>query len=267
MPAPWMAGEHRRIDESVVQHDRDAAERARLVEPGAAQRVEQERARQIGSGVARALERVGTKRAEQRWRRRAGPERGSGGADHATGLVVGARRSLDLDVEREAVAQAERGDGGEARGRLAGKARAVPAAGVEARQRAPRQRRRRAASRGRSLAASRRGAGTGRRRRELHVAFERAIAVRRADAKRRQRVLWRELAGAAMRDPARVGPGCGHGVVAATLARAGSTRSDVAASNQCRCAGVARRPTISSIFGYGMVASRRAVKSVSPSTP
>ena len=73
-------------------------------------------------------------------------------------------RRLDLDVEREVVAQAEAGDRREARQRLAGVGAAVPAAGVEARQLAPGQRRGGAAARGRALAASRRAAGRARRR-------------------------------------------------------------------------------------------------------
>jgi ABC-type sugar transport system ATPase subunit len=43
--------------------------------------------------------------------------------------------------------------------------------------------------------------------RELHVALDHAVAVLRAEAERRQRVLRRQLAGAAVRDPARIGPG------------------------------------------------------------
>ena len=56
MPAPWMRGEHRGVDQRVVRDDGDAAERLRLVEPAGAQRVEQQRARQLRRGLARALQ-------------------------------------------------------------------------------------------------------------------------------------------------------------------------------------------------------------------
>ena len=216
--------------------------------------------RQRGCGLAGAFERGRLERREQRWRRRVRPERRGHRRDDAPRLALVARRRLDLDVEREVVAQAIGGDRGEARQRLACERGAVPAAGVEARELAPRQRRRRPVARRRALqrrvVQQERHAVGG----ELHVALEGAVAVRRADPKRRQRVLGRELAGAAVRDPARKGP-------VTTRSRDHATRCDVAASNQCSCDGDACRLTMSPTAGYGSVASSRAVKSVSPSRP
>jgi len=60
-------------------------------------------------------------------------------------------RGLDLDVEREVVAQAEAGDRREARHRLAGIAPIVPGTRVEPRQLVPRQRRSGPVARGRAL--------------------------------------------------------------------------------------------------------------------
>src|SRR6185369_590809 len=102
--------------------------------------------------------------------------------------------------------------------------------------------------------------------RQLDVALESAEAVRGADAKRRKRVFGCELAGAAVRDPARVRPGRGHGAALIASGRA-STRADVAASNQCRCSAAARRVTTAPIFGCASVASSRTVKSAPPSVP
>ena len=101
--------EQRSVDEGVVEDDGDAAERARLVEPAVAEAVEQQRARQRGGSFARAVERVGTKRAEEWRRRRACPERRGHRRDRAPGRAFGARRGLDLDVEHEVVAQAKPG--------------------------------------------------------------------------------------------------------------------------------------------------------------
>ena len=66
--------------------------------------------------------------------------------------------------------------------------------------------------------------------RQLHVALEHAVAVRGAEAERGQRVLGRQLAGAAVRDPARVRP------VAARHGSRHALRMPLAAwpaSNQC----------------------------------
>ena len=196
-------------------------------------------------------------------------------ADDAPGLVFPPGRRLDLEVEREGVAQAEAGDRREARRRLAGVGAAMPAAGVEARQLGPGQRRGRAVTRGRALQGGvveqeRHAIG-----RQLDVALEGAKAVRGAEPKRGQRVLGRQLAGAAMRDPARERPGGGtaHRDASGAARRGGhagcgtGTRAALAASNQCRRAGAARTWTTSSTFGYGSVASRRTVNSPSPSRP
>ena len=82
----------------------------------------------------------------------------------------------------------------------------MPAAGVEPRQLAPRQRVGAAAAARRALerrvVQQERDVVGG----ELHVELDHPVAVRVADAHRGQRVLGRELAGAAVRDEARIRP-------------------------------------------------------------
>ena len=126
--------------------------------------------------------------------------------DRRAGLALASGRRLDLDVARDAMRARPAGDRGERRQRLAGVLRRVPAAGVEARQLAPRQRVGAAAAARRALerrvVQQERHVVGG----ELHVELDHPIAVRVPDAHRGQRVLGRELAGAAMGDEPRIRP-------------------------------------------------------------
>ena len=130
------------------------------------------------------------------------------------GLAFESGRGLDLDVQETGVAQAKVGNVLQARQRFARKAARVPAARIELRQNPPRV-----------VAGDRAGAGAQLRRRvrgapervvvqqerhaiagEFDVAFEHAITLVGPDAQGRERVFRSQFAGAAMRDPARVGP-------------------------------------------------------------
>ena len=173
-------------------------------------------------------------------------------------------RRLDLDVERVAVLQAERGDAFERGRRLAGEGAAVPRAGVEPRQLAPGEVGGAAVAAGGALqggVVEQEGHAVGG---ELDVAFEGAIAVARAEAERGERVLGRQLAGAAVRDPAR-------DRARATSSRPQPLRRRRAPSSPRRTSACARASTamltMSPTFGCAAVASSRAVKSVSPSVP
>jgi len=168
------------VHHGVVRHDPGAAERACLVEPAGSQRVEKQRARQFGRRGLCSSQRVGLERTEQRRCGRAAPEASCFERDGAPGHRFGPRGRLDLDVQRVAVAQAERGDRFEARQRFAGVAAAVPAARVEPRERGP------ILIAGDPLAVARAPQRRVMQQKwhaigaQLHVALERTIAVARA---------------------------------------------------------------------------------------
>ena len=174
--------------------------------PVGGQLLDEQRARQCGHGVARGVERRLRKRREQRRHLRVAPQRGGVERHRRAGLALAPRHRLDLDVAGDAVRARPARDRRERGQRLARVFRRVPAPRVEPRQLAPRQRVGAAAAARRAL--ERRVVQQERQvvGRELDVELDHPVAVRMADAHRRQRVLGRELAGAAMRDEARIRP-------------------------------------------------------------
>ena len=191
----------------VVGVERDAPEAREAVEPVGGQLVEQQRARQ-----RRAPRRARASSDTSENDDSSGgtsASRHSAAASSATaraGLALAAGRRLDLALQNDAVRARPARDRRERRQHLARVLRRMPAAGVEPRQLAPRQRIGAAAAAGRALerrvVQQERDVVGG----ELHVELDHRVAVRVADAHRRQRVLGRELAGAAVRAQARIGP-------------------------------------------------------------
>ena len=134
---------------------------------------------------------------------------------HLAGAPFHARCRLHLDVQRMAIRQAVAADVLQRRQGLAGIDPAVPAAGVQLRQFAPPIV---AADHARGPAEhlARIGGPLQRRvvqqerhavGRQLDVAFEHPVAVAGADPERSQRVFRRQLAGAAVGNPAGIRPG------------------------------------------------------------
>ena len=226
-PAPCSRAITLGVHQRIGRHDRGAiaAQMASSNQP-AARRVEQQRARQLrapprvraaSDGGSNELSSGGAASPCPQPRRLAARRRGRSRASSPGVGLISMLRAWPLRSTK-------RGDRFEARDRLAGEGAAVPAPGVEARQLAPgalagdAARRRRALQRV-VVEQERHAVGA-----ELDVALEGAVAVARADAKRGQRVLRRQLAGAAVGDPQRVGPVVHD-----------ATRACVVASNQCSC--------------------------------
>ena len=243
-----------RIHQLVVRDQRHAAQLQRPIEGVRTQAVDQQRAPQLRGDLLCRLQRLGAEGTEQRYQRVAVPQPRHFGSDHGAGVRFAARRGLDLQIQREGVAAQIGGHVAQARQRLAGIGGAVPAAGIEARQFTPPV-----------IAGGAGGVGGAFQRgvvqqeghavvAELDVAFEGLVAIGRTQAERRQRVFRRQLAGAAVGDPQRVGPG-----------RHQATRSCVCGSNQCSRSAGTRSGTRWPACGRGKVPSMRAVNSVWPS--
>ena len=194
------------VEVLMVRVERDALEPAEALPPVGGNVVDQERPRQRGRGIARRVEGRLRERRQERRHLRIAPQRGGVERDRRAGLAFAAGHRLDLDVAEDAVGARPAGDRGQRGQRLAGILRGMPAPGVEPRQFAPRQRVGAPATARRPLErriVQQEGQVVGR---ELHVELDHAVAVRVADPHGGQRVLGRELAGAAMRDEPRVRP-------------------------------------------------------------
>ena len=99
---------------------------------------------------------------------------------------------------------------------------------------------------------------------ELHVELDHPVAVRVADAHRRQRVLGRELAGAAVRDQPRVRPGAREAAVAdvRSVGVSGCWRRSPDRTGSTR-AGSARTCSVEPTSGW-MPCGRRAMQALGP---
>src|SRR2546430_7809516 len=121
--------------------------------------------------------------------------------------MLTSRHGLDLDVARDAVRDRPARNSRERRQRFAGKGRGMPGAGIELGELCPGKRVGAAAAVGRAVECvvvqQERHAVAG----ELDIELDHSVAVRLADAHRRERVLRRELPGAAMRRVAWIRPG------------------------------------------------------------
>ncbi len=169
--------------------------------------VQQQRPRQAGRRPGRGRQRALGKRGQHRRHRGVCPQGLRFERDGSAGLALAARTRLDLDVGEAAVGKQPARDPRQGRHALAGVCRRMPASGIQPREFAQGQRGHAAAAIGgaidhRIVHQDQRAIG-----RQLHVELEHPVTEAGAMADRGQRVLGRELAGAAMRPVGGIGPG------------------------------------------------------------
>ena len=210
------------VPKFMVANDRLAAQAGGMalpLLPGLpVERVDQQAARQVGLYGQSAFQGRNVKRRQQGRHRRTLPQPRRMLRHHLAGVALGATGGFDLYIEKIAVGDAKAGDGFKRGKRLARIGGAVPASGVELRERVPGVLTRHRVGARRQRGQVRRalqGVVMQQKRdaiaAEFDVTLKHPVPVSGAEAKGGQGVFGGQGAGAPMGDPARIGPGARGG--------------------------------------------------------